>query len=222
MDAALREGMIVDYLEKNRPELRLEHDVPDPRRRSVLLLARRLYFNSTAHPQTVARLAIKLFDDTRAAHGMDDEARELLEHAAILHNVGTCINRAAHHKHALYIIRNATLHGFSDRERLIMANLARYHRRSAPKSRHPEFMELEPADRDVVRKLSCLLRVAHALDRGHRGNVHTIHAQVQDGSLNLDIQAFDDASLELTAVREHIDYVHSILGLNLTVRAVEV
>jgi exopolyphosphatase/guanosine-5'-triphosphate,3'-diphosphate pyrophosphatase len=221
VDAALREGMIVDYLEKNRPELRLEHDVPDPRRRSVLLLARRLYFNSTAHPLTVARLALQLFDDTKTAHGMNAAERELLEYAAILHNVGTCINRAAHHKHALYIIRNATLHGFTDRDRLMMANLARYHRRSAPKSRHPDFMELEPADRETVRKLSCLLRVAHALDRGHRGNVHTIRTRLDGDSLNVDIDAFDDASLELTAVREHVDYIHSILGLNLSVRALE-
>lgn len=216
-DAALREGMIVEYLERHRPELRLEAEVPDPRRRSVLLLARRLT-DSTAHAQTVARLAGRLFDDSRSALRMGHRERELLEYAALLHNVGKAIHRSSHHKHALYIIRHAELVGFEERERLILANLARYHRRSHPKARHPDFMELLPADRDLVKRLTCVLRLANALDRSHRGNVHTLHARVEQNLWRVRILAFDDPSLELGAAREQAEYIRMTLGWDIDVR----
>jgi exopolyphosphatase/guanosine-5'-triphosphate,3'-diphosphate pyrophosphatase len=216
-DAALREGMIVDYLERNRPELRLESEVPDVRRRSVLLLARRLYFHSIAHPQTVARLAVRLFDDLRPVHKLLPEHRELLEYAALLHNVGTSISRSSHHKHSLYIVRHADLQGFTDRERLIMANVARYHRGSGPKARHLDFMELDAADREIVKRLSALLRLANAMDRGHRGNVHTVNARVEGDSLKIQLMSFDDPALETNAVRQQREYIEMVYGLDLSV-----
>ncbi len=217
-DAALREGMIVDYLERNRPGLRLEAEVPDPRRRGVLLLGRRLCPN-IAHPQTVARLATRLFDDTRARHRMGQAERELLEYAALLHNIGHAISRSSHHKHSMYVIRHADLQGFTDREKLIMANVARYHRRSGPKSRHLDYMELEPADRELVKRLSALLRLANGLDRGHRGNVHTVTAQVVGSRLQVQFLTYDDPSLELMAAREATEFIHQVLGLDLELQA---
>jgi len=216
VDAALREGMIVDYLERNRPGLRMTQDVPDPRRRSVLLLANRFY-NSTAHPRNVARLAARLFEATRSVHGLGQPEREWLEFAAILHNVGNAIARRGHHRHSLYIIRNGDLAGFTDRERLIIANVARYHRRSAPKSSHENYMALAPRDRETVKKLSALIRIANALDRGHRGNVHSLAAEVRGDRLELRILTHDDATLELRAARDQRDYVERHLGLRLDV-----
>jgi exopolyphosphatase/guanosine-5'-triphosphate,3'-diphosphate pyrophosphatase len=216
IDAALREGMIVDYLERNRPNLRAADDVPDPRRRSVMQLAGRFY-TSSAHALQVARLATRLFDDLAGVLRMSAVERELLEYAAILHNVGNAINRSAHHKHSMYVIRNGDLAGFSERERLIMANLARYHRNSSPKSRHPDYMELGADDRELVKRLSVLMRLANALDRGHRGNVHALSARVVRDRLEVRFLAHDDAGLELAAIREHAPYVHHVLGLVLDV-----
>lgn len=215
-DAALREGMIVDYLERNRPNLRLADEVPDPRRRSVLAVANRFYSSST-HPQFVARLAVRLFDELNDVLKLTPADRELLEYSALLHNVGNAISRVAHHKHSLYVIRNADLLGFSDRERLIMANVARYHRNSAPKSRHPDYMEMTPEDRELVKRLMILMRLANALDRGHRGNVHSLSARVVANRLEVRILANDDATLELNAAREHAEVVQTTLGYLLDV-----
>lgn len=216
VDAALREGMIVDYLEKNRPGLRLEEDVPDPRRRSVLTLASRFY-DAVAHPQNVARLAVRLFDDLRPLHRLGTAERELLEYAAILHNVGNAISRSSHHKHSLYIISNADLAGFTERERFIMGNVARYHRRSPPRPRHAPWMELQPRDREIVRMLSTLLRVANALDRGHRGNVHSLSARVSPEAVELRFLTHDDPALELAAAAEQADLFQTVFGCPLEI-----
>jgi len=215
-DAALREGMIVDYLERNRPGLRYEDQIPDPRRRSVVMLAARFY-NSIAHPTNVSRLAVRVFDDTREMHGLGRQEREILEYASLLHNVGNAINRSSHHKHSLYIIKHGDLSGFSDRERMIMANLARYHRRSAPKSRHPEYMALTPRDREIVKKLAVILRLANAMDRGHRGNVHSLGCKVDGPRLELRFCAHDDPTIELAASLEQADFVRTVFGKQLDV-----
>jgi exopolyphosphatase/guanosine-5'-triphosphate,3'-diphosphate pyrophosphatase len=182
----------------------------------VLLLANRFY-NSTAHPRNVARLAARLFDATRSVHGLGHLEREWLEYAAILHNVGNAVARRGHHRHSLYIVRNGDLAGFTDREQMIIANVARYHRRSAPKSSHENYMALAPRDRETVKKLSALIRVANALDRGHRGNVHSLAADVRGNRLELRILTHDDATLELRAARDQRDYVERHLGLRLDV-----
>lgn len=214
VDAALREGLIVDYLERHRPELRLEDEVPDPRRRSVITVANRLY-PSQAHPQTVARLSTRLFDQLRVPLKLAPPERELLEFAALLHNVGNAVSRASHHKHSLYIIRHADLAGFTPREKLLMANLARYHRRSTPKPRHPDFVELDADDRELVRRMSALLRIANALDRSHRGNVADVLATVLGDRLSLALIAHDDPSLEIAALRDQADAVREMIGLRI-------
>jgi exopolyphosphatase/guanosine-5'-triphosphate,3'-diphosphate pyrophosphatase len=216
VDAALREGMIVDYLERHRPELRLEDEIPDPRRRSVLTVVNRLY-PSQAHGQTVARIALRLFDQLRLALRLNPRDRELLEYAALLHNVGNAVSRASNHKHSLYIIRNADLAGFTPREKLIMANLARYHRRSTPRPRHPDFMELDVDDRETVRRLCALLRLANALDRGHRGNITDALANIEGERLTLAVIAQDDPALELSAAIEQTENIRELLNLRLEV-----
>lgn len=214
VDAALREGMIVEYLERNRPQLRLADEVPDPRRRSVLLLAGRFY-TSTAHAHTVSTIAVRLLDDLADHLRLPREAREWIEYAGILHNVGYAINRSAHHKHSQYIIEHGDLSGFTEREQLIISNIARYHRRSAPKSSHDHYMRLAPDDRDVVKQLSAVLRMANALDRSKRGIVTSVQAIVSGSALEVRFGAIDDAAVELTSLEGQAQYVYRMLGLRL-------
>lgn len=210
-DGALREGLIVDYLEQNRSGVMLREEVPDPRRRSVLILSRRL-IDTPGHCQHVARLALRLFDDLQSLHRLSMVERELLDFASLLHSCGQIVSRSGHHKHALYILRNAELTGFTPRERNIVANVARYHRRGAPKARHLEFMELEPRDREIVKKLSALLRIANALDRGRQGNVAHLEARLVEGRVEVQVRAHTDIGLEINKVREQEPYFEATFG----------
>ncbi len=216
-DAALREGLIIDYLERNRPGLRLITEEPDPRRRSVVLFARRMY-SSIAHARQVAVLSERVFEDLRSLHGLRETHRHLLEFAALLHDVGLVVNRSAHHRHTLYLVQHADLAGFSEREQAIIANVARYHRRSAPKSRHEAYMALASDDRELVKKLSTMLRLANSLDRGHCGNIRGLECTVDERRINVLIEPHDDPSVEIQATRFVAPHFERVFGRQLDVQ----
>jgi exopolyphosphatase/guanosine-5'-triphosphate,3'-diphosphate pyrophosphatase len=217
-DAAVREGMIIDYLERNRPGLRVMDTTPDPRRRSVMLFARRLY-PSLHHAEHTARLSVRLFDDLAPLHNLPASTRELLEFAALLHDVGNVVSRSSHHKHSLYIIANAELPGVSDRERAVIANVARYHRRSIPRGRHELFDALPAEDQHLVVILSTILRVANALDRGHYGNVVALRTSIEPERVVLHVECLVDADVETRAVAGKSHHFERLWGKTLVVDA---
>ncbi|MEO6435365.1 MAG: Ppx/GppA phosphatase family protein, partial [Tepidisphaeraceae bacterium] len=118
--SALREGILVDYLSRHLPDLAIRQQVPDPRMRSVIALARRCTWHKS-HSEQVARLTLRLFDDTRALHGFGTPERELIEYGALLHDIGWHIGRTGHHKHSAYLIRNGDLKNFTPLEIEIIA-----------------------------------------------------------------------------------------------------
>lgn len=95
-DKAIREGLIYDFIEQNREGIQAEQEIPNVRRRNVIYLARRCHYPQT-HSHHVAKLAIKLFDQTKLLHGLGEQEREWLEYAAILHDVGYLIHARQHH-----------------------------------------------------------------------------------------------------------------------------
>ena len=145
---------------------------------------------------------------------MRDSARaRLVEYAGLLHDVGRCVANEAFHKHTQYILLHAKLAGFSQTERLKLANLARYHRKSGPKSRHTHFMALPVEERERVKRLAILLRLANSLDRGHRGRVSALSARVEGDALQLGFRCEDDPALEVSSLQQHAGIVQTTLGL---------
>jgi exopolyphosphatase/guanosine-5'-triphosphate,3'-diphosphate pyrophosphatase len=211
-DYALREGTLLDTVQRLRGAA--DHELRDVARRSVRQLAERCD-DDPDHSAHVAQLAVQLFDATRLLHGLDDSARELLEAAALLANVGLVISHSKHHLHSYYVIRNSELVGFTDREIELIALIARYHRKSAPKSSHPEFARLGAREQRLVRVLAGLLRVAIGLDRSHDGRVERV--TVTRGRKKLRIEAVaapgTDTELELYAAAERAGLLAEALGL---------
>ncbi len=197
---ALREGVLFEQRRRaSAPGLDPFHRLGDLRRSSVMHTAGR-YHEDLSHAEHITDLALEIFDDTAAVHGLDEEERDLLEAAGLMHNVGVYVAHAAHHQHSYYLIRNAEhLAGFTEREVELMALVARYHRKSAPKAKHPEFAQLDPADQHRVRWMAAILRIAIGLDRSNRQVVHGATATVDDSGLHIAAQVAhgDDASLEL-------------------------
>jgi exopolyphosphatase / guanosine-5'-triphosphate,3'-diphosphate pyrophosphatase len=170
---ALREGIILRYIKKEMDELRELEFVEDPRRRSVLELVHKCDWHED-HSRHVAKLSLRIFDVFRDELELSETDRELLEYAAFMHDIGYLISHSKHHKHALYIIRNSDLLGFRESEIEVMANVARYHRRSTPKARHEYYRNLSKDNKARVKKLSAILRVADGLDRSHYQNVRQL------------------------------------------------
>lgn len=164
------------------------------------------------HADHVARLSLSLFDQLREVHRLGDEERSLLQAAALLHDVGAFVSYNRHHKHSYYLLYHADLPGFTDRERELIATVARYHRRSAPKDRHPEFAALSPEERIVVRRLAALLRVADGLDRGHHRHVRGVAVSRKGKGLMLDIAAEAGAELEIWSAQQKADLLAEVAG----------
>ena len=140
-------------------------------------LGRRYQFDE-AHGTLVSDLAAQLFDDLRDVHAMGDRDRLLLRAAAMLHDVGDFVRYDGHHKHSYYLILHSDIMGLTPDERAIVANVARYHRKSTPDPSHPNFRDLDKDARGKVRGLAAILRIADALDREHLGKIDGVQASV--------------------------------------------
>jgi exopolyphosphatase / guanosine-5'-triphosphate,3'-diphosphate pyrophosphatase len=216
-DYALREGVLLDTW--RRIHGGSLHHLSDLRRRSVLRLARQMD-EDTEHSEHVARLALELFDATAARHGLGDDSREVLEAAALLANVGLFVSHAGHHKHSYYVIRNSELlTGFTDREIELIAQVARYHRKSAPRKKHPEFATLQRDDQQRVRMLAGILRVAVGLDRNHGRRVSRVRVSGDGEQLVIGAVPVpgEDVSLELYAAGTRSDLLADVLGVPVSV-----
>ncbi len=201
-ERSLREGVIVDWmLVHGLIENRLRY-ASSIRQRSIVKIAQK-YHVDVEHGEHVAALALSLFDQTaNVLHDWNEEARELLWAAAILHNCGLYISHSAHHKHSYYLIRFGELLGYDDTEIEILANLARYHRKSLPKKKHDHYKILPKIYRQLVDQLSAFLRLAVALDRRQIGAVADISCQVDEkaGEFHLKLHPAhpeDNCALEL-------------------------
>lgn len=193
---ALREGIILHYIRHDMKELRLLATHPDPRERSVFELLRKCNWHEK-HSRQVAKLAMVLFDETRSEHHLNDNDRELLRYACFMHDIGYHISHRKHHKHALYLIQNADLKGFTQKEIQIMAHVSRYHRRSVPHKRHEQFNALPKETQRKIVKLSGFMRVADGLDRSHYQNVKKMNVEIKKKEIILHIKALSDPELEI-------------------------
>jgi exopolyphosphatase/guanosine-5'-triphosphate,3'-diphosphate pyrophosphatase len=201
-DLSLREGLVLDYVERHRKEIAQAERYPDVRRRSVIELAERCNY-WPEHSSQIARLAVGLFDQTRSAHRLADREREWLEYAALLHDVGVHISYEGHHKHSYYLIRNGDLRGFEPEEVDIMALIARYHRQATPKRRHETFRDLSRKQKRTVRVLASMLRLAESLDRSHAQVITGLELHDRGDDALLRLRTSGDAELELWSAARH-------------------
>jgi exopolyphosphatase/guanosine-5'-triphosphate,3'-diphosphate pyrophosphatase len=210
-DLALREGLVLDYIQKNRSKIRKAERYPDIRRRSIIELGERCGF-WLEHAQQVARLALSIFDQSRSAHGLGDREREWLEYGALLHDIGVHISYERHHRHSYYLIKNGGLRGFEPDETEVIALVARYHRQAEPKKSHEGYGALPAKLRKTVKRLSAMVRLAEGLDRSHAQAVTAIDLYPQKDAYLARLRASGDAELELWAAHRHVQPLEHILG----------
>ncbi|KAA0208075.1 Ppx/GppA family phosphatase [Ignavibacteria bacterium CHB1] len=180
---ALREGIILDTIQKSRGSESLGH-LSDVRYKSVMTLARQSNFEEE-HSQHVSKLALKIFDSISKRFNLTMGDREYLQAASVLHDIGYFISHSSHHKHSYYIIRNSEMLGFNFNEIEIIANIARYHRKSHPKIKHDAYSRLDDKSKNIVRKLAGILRVADGLDRGHNCKVKELEIFLNKSTIRI-------------------------------------
>ena len=209
---SLREGVLLDYIARHRKGILETELYSEPRRRSVARFARHMGVTGD-HPSHVAKLALQIFDQLRVEMDLSPDAREWLEFAALLHDIGHHIGHRDHHRHSYYLIANGELLGFQRREIEIIALTARYHRKAPPRETDEAFGALAKGDRRTVRALSAILRVADGLDRSRYSVVRDVNVIRRADHLVLQLATGgDDAALEVWEANRRTALLGDVLG----------
>jgi exopolyphosphatase / guanosine-5'-triphosphate,3'-diphosphate pyrophosphatase len=185
-------------------------------RAAALEFGRRHGFDE-AHALQVAALSLRLFDGLRRLHGLGPAQRRLLHAAALLHDVGGAVSLHGHHKHSLELIRRSRLPGLTPRQLAVVANVARYHRKAMPQEGHAPFAALGPVERERVRTLAALLRVADALDRDHAGRVRFLRACLRRDGVRVELIGPADVAPQRAAVERKLDLFRQVFARPLRV-----
>lgn len=218
-DGGIRDGLLLTLCDEHR-----RGDDSDQRRstsskiRSALWFAEKCQFERE-HSEHVAEIALQLFDQIGERVGayrpglFTPAHRELLHGAALLHDIGYLINYAKHHKHSYHLIVHSGMRGYSQRELEIVANVARYHRRSAPKAKHAAYMRLSEQDREIVRVLSAILRIADGFDRTHTRQVRSVRVDIDAGKATFTVLADKEPAVNLWGAEGKSDLFRSVFDL---------
>jgi exopolyphosphatase/guanosine-5'-triphosphate,3'-diphosphate pyrophosphatase len=197
----IKEGIVLDLVDDLATHRAHEDRATQLAYEGAIALGRRYVFDE-AHATHVARLAGSIFDQMRERHALTDDDRRVLLAAAVLHDIGSFVSTKRHHKHTLYLVSQSELPGFAPREILLVANVARYHRKNEPAANHDQFVRLPPADRERVRRLAAILRLADAMDREHRQKVRGVRiVEKKRNQLALQFEGDGDLLLEHWALK---------------------
>lgn len=217
--AGLRDGIISDLAGRGvgkRPA-RLDAD----RREIVMGMARR-YSVDMNHVRKVAQVAIHLFEQTERLHQLTSQYGGLLEASAYLYDIGHFVSDTRHHRHSAYLVANSDLPGFTERERNILANLCRYHRKGMPAVSHADFQALDAEGKNAVLFLTPLLRLSAAIDQTHEQRVHSVDCNIQNGGVSLVLRSNSDVKLEKWAAEQVSDAFQQVYGKALHVEKAKV
>jgi len=215
-ERALREGIVVDYLERNIAVARRLGDERMQKFDAAHALVRR-FGESDVHENHVAQLSLQLFDGLLGVHQFEPADRDVLFAAALVHDVGRAVNASAHHKHGAYIVRNAAFPGWRLEEVDLIAALVRYHRKSLPKMTHPEWATASPDRRAKIEGLAGILRVADGLDRRHLGVVSSLAVEPSDAGIRLVVRATQDVGPEVDAALYKAELLERAFGAKLEI-----
>ena len=212
----LKDGILVDMIQELYDQKRgMDRDQVIA---SAMALGRKYAFDEQ-HATTVAGFAVKLFDQTKTLHNLALEHRLMLEAAALLHDIGTFINVTGHHKHTQYVLLSSPLVGLSREQMAIVANVARYHRKSLPKPQHDAYRVLGARDRVVVSKLAALLRLADAMDNEHASKVEDFSVELNRPEFVVHLKGQEDLLLEKWALMQKAPMFEEVFSVHLTIGA---
>jgi putative phosphoesterase len=199
------DAVALELSKKN--ELRLEE---------VLKTARSVSYNGE-HSHQVTRLAMRLFDELGELHGLGAEERFWLQCAGILHDIGWIEGQKGHHKTSLRIILAEPHLPFDERERNIVGSIARYHRRKLPNKGHPHFASLKRDERQKVKVLSAILRVADGLDFSRQSLVKDITSEVSPDQIAINCAVSGEAETEKNRAMEKGDLFERVFNRDLMI-----
>ncbi len=177
---------------------------------------------SVRHGRHVAGLLLRLFEALSSVHQLDGRWARLLVQASLWHDLGFAMGgRKRHHKRSMEIIeRNGHLSlgfGLEEKDRPLVALLARYHRRAWPSVKHRPFAALAPEERSALQRAAALLRMADALDFTHRAAVEDLRVRVRRRSATITCFGARSCARECRRTLKKGDLFEKLFGRKLAV-----
>ena len=210
----LKDGLFLDIVQEIYGEKKSQFR--DQIYSSALQIGRKYMFDEQ-HGLATARYAAKLFDETRTIHHLGPDAKLLLEVGALLHDIGHFVNMTGHHKHTLYLLLATPVIGLNQGQMAIVANVARYHRRSFPKPQHDAYRALSSKDRVTVSKLAALLRLADAMDNEHASRVTDFEIEHKKPKFIIKLKGEGDLLLEKWSLARKADLFEDVFSTKVVV-----
>lgn len=213
---SMRDGLLLELARRSRGKL--DQSFAKEVIQSAYAIAEKYKVN-LQHARRVAASAVKLFDELQSEHGLNYRYRVLLQTAALLHEAGTYVSTRAYHKHTYYLIAHSEIYGLTHNEVAIVANVARYHRRSGPKATHPEYVSLSQESRIAVNKLAALLRLAKALDVSDVRGTARLKCRLEQDTFIIQVPGMSDVSLRKRSLEIRSDLFEDVFGLKIDFEA---
>ncbi|MGE5205197.1 MAG: Ppx/GppA phosphatase family protein [Chlamydiota bacterium] len=213
----LRDGLLAQMAADYGRSSKSQEQIAAERWDSVLQCARQ-YGVELHHALQVREFALQLFRRLQPLHGLPPEYQEWLAAASMLYEVGVYINRNGRYRHTYYVISHSDILGYAPQQRLIIAAIARYLGTSVPLPSDAPMKAVPSGERRKVARACLLLRLARALNLGHRDAVRSLRVQLQDSKVKLMVVAKRgaDVELELWAVEKERRYFREVFGRELS------
>lgn len=191
---ALREGILYDYISNTLS--RKKNRFSNLRLNTLIHLVKKYNIDET-HAFHIWKLSKKIFESLQKEYDLTEHDKEMLEAASYLHDAGFFISVDSHHKHSYYLIKNSSMPGFTSDESEIIANIARYHRKSLPKEKHDNFSQVRDSYKPKIWILGGILRLTEGLDRRQNGYINNLDINLNKKKLNIKLLPIVDAFPEL-------------------------
>ena len=205
----IRNGVVFSKDSIQSEELQKEFDS------QIIASARNLlrkYHGDEKHAECVRMVCVKLFDTLKEEIGLGDHERTLLETAAILHDIGSFIRFDHHNIHSNYIIKNSEIFGLSRNDNKIVAEIAKYHKGSSVPQDDESYQMMSRPDRMTILKLTAIVRIADALDRGHIQKFNDFSIKIQQNTVVIHTKKSSNTILEKIALSEKSGMFESVFG----------
>jgi len=185
---------------------------------AVLELAQTCEIDSS-HTHQVARLSLRLFDELQPLHGLSQRERDWLHYAALLHDIGWIEGWKSHHKVTLRIIMTTPLLPFTNKERMIIGSIARYHRKSLPDIKHDHYAALSEEERGFVNILAGILRLADGLDSSHQERVRDLTCgKISKKKIIIKCASHNETKEEIQAALDKTDLMKKVLHREIEIK----
>lgn len=214
----LRDGLLAQMAADAGIGARAHRQLEAEQEDALIALGKR-YGADARHAQNVRELVLQLFKALEKLHGLPAQYVQWIGAAAMLHEIGSYVNRNGRHRHTYYLISNSELFGFAPDQRHLIAAIARYMGKSRPSERDRELKNLRPSARVLLDRAVILLRIARALNQGRRGIVQQVRVRLRGAVVLLELRGKSGMDLEVWAAEKERSYFRDVFGRDLLVRA---